>query len=244
MKRREFLKLGAGAALAGVYSQNEPLKALAALESSTGATFYVSSSGKDSYPGTEKLPFASLLRAQESIRQKRSSSATKVVVREGTYYLNSPLTFGPADSGSKEAPIIFSAYPEERVTISGGRKLSCNWKPYQNGIMMTEVAPGLEFTQLFVNGKRQIRARYPNYDPSDPGKSGYLQAAGSIPAGTVNPYAGPDDDMTYSAQAPRGVRFDPATFTKKKWANLEEAEIHIFQGSYWGNLQWTIKGID
>jgi hypothetical protein len=70
--------------------------------------------------------------------------------------------------------------PGERVSISGGRKLACNWSPYKNGIMMASAPPGLEFTQLFINGKRQIRARYPNYDPSNPGRSGYVQPAGLI----------------------------------------------------------------
>ena len=50
--------------------------------------------------------------------------------------------------------------------------------------------------------------------------------------------------MTFSTQAPRGIRFNPETFTKKKWANPRTAEIHIFQAAYWGNLQWKIKGID
>jgi hypothetical protein len=245
MKRREFLKLSAGAALAGVCGRREALKASAAPEFEEGATFHVSSAGSDTGPGTVKQPFATLHRAQEAVRGRRSrSTPVTVVVREGTHYLKSPLIFGAEDSGSKTAPTIYTAYPGERVTLSGGAKLTCNWKPYKNGIMMAEVPSGLEFTQLFVNGKRQIRARYPNYDPSNPGKSGYLEAAGSIAAGTVNPYAGPDDDMTFSTQAPRGVRFDPATFTKKTWAHPEEAEIHIFQASYWGNLQWKIKGIE
>ena len=40
---------------------------------------------------------------------------------------------------------------------------------------LPEVKAGkLAFTQLFVNGKRQVRARYPNYDNSHPGKSGYI----------------------------------------------------------------------
>jgi len=245
MKRREFLKLSASAALAGVYSQGELLKAAAAPELGETATFYVSSSGGDNGPGTKKLPFATFHRAQEAVRQSRKNSApVTVMVREGTCYLKSPLTFGPDDSGSREAPIIYAAYPGECVTISGGRKLTCNWIPYKNGIMMASVPPGLQFSQLFINGKRQIRARYPNYDPSNPGKSGYVQAAGPIRAGAVNPYASADDDITFSTQAPRGVRFDPATFTKQKWANPQDAEIHIFQAQYWGNLQWKIKGID
>lgn len=238
------MKLSATAVLAGVSSQGEGLTALAAPEGEVG-TFYVSTSGNDKSPGTKKLPFATLHRAQEAIRLSRKNSApVRVLVREGTYYLRSPLTFSPDDSGSKGAAIIYTAYPQERVTISGGRKLTCNWIPYKNGIMMASVPANLEFSQLFINGKRQIRARYPNYDPSNPGKSGYVQAAGPIRADAANPNAGRGNDMTFSTQAPMGVRFDPATFTKKTWANPQEAEIHIFQGDYWGNLQWKIKGID
>ena len=239
------MKLSATAALAGVYSQGDPLTALASPDLGEVGTFYVSTSGDDNSPGTRKLPFATLHRAQEAIRQSRKTSTpVTVLVREGTYYLRSPLTFGPEDSGSKEAPITYAAYPEERVTISGGRKLTCNWIPYKNGIMMASVPANVEFSQLFINGKRQIRARYPNYDPSIPGKSGYVQAAGPIRGDTVNPHADTGDEMTFSTQGPKGIRFDPATFTKKTWANPQEAEIHIFQANYWGNLQWKIKGID
>jgi hypothetical protein len=106
---------------------------------------------------------------------------------------------------------------------------------------------GLYFTQLFVNGKRQIRARYPNYDPENPlvhGK-GYINAAGRIAdAAYVDPNPDPNDDMTFSGGAPRGICFDPKTFTKKKWAKPNEAIIHIFQRFYWGNLQWRIKSIN
>ena len=231
--------------MAATYSQREALKAATAPDSGETVVFVVSYSGSDANPGTERKPFATLHRAQEAVRQLlKRSSPVKVLVREGTYYLNTPLGLSPEDSGSKDAPTLYAAYPSERVTISGGRKLTCDWTAYRNDIMMTKVDPGLEFTQLFINGRRQIRARYPNYDASDPGKSGYVEAAGPIPAGTASPFAGPDDDMTFSTQAPRGIRFDPSTFTKNKWANPEEAEIHIFQAAYWGNLQWRIKGID
>ena len=245
MRRRDFLKLSSGA-LAATALPGTPDVDLASAEttSTNSGVFYVSSDGKDSSPGTSSAPFASLHRAQRAVRQALKHGPVRVIVREGTYYLDQPLMFGPEDSGSPSAPVIYAAEAGARVTISGGRRLSCKWSGYKNGIVMTPVAGGSDFTQLFVDGKRQIRARYPNYDPSDPGKSGYISAAGSIPAGTPNPFAGSDEDMTYSAQAPRGIRFDPATFTKQKWANLEGAEINIFQAAYWGNLQWKIKGID
>jgi parallel beta helix pectate lyase-like protein/glycosyl hydrolase family 141 len=207
--------------------------------SDAGPIFHVSLSGNDANPGTEKSPFATLHGAQQAIRGKHKADPITVVVHEGTHYLKTPLSLTANDSGT-----TYAAAPGENVTISGGRRLICDWKPYQNGILMAEVEPGLDFTQLFVNGKRQIRARYPNFDASVPGKSGYLLASGSIPHETSNPHPDPDDDMTYSAQAPRGVHFDPATFSKKKWSHPEDAEIHIFQASYWGNLQWKIKAVD
>ena len=245
MHRREFLKLSSGALAATAVHAAGKIH-LATRQDAVGAKaeFYVSASGSDLNPGTAASPFATLRRAQQAVRQANKPSPITVVVREGTYYLDAPLTFAPEDSGSSQAPVIYAASPGEFVTLSAGRKLSCSWSNYANGIAMTPVPAGSDFTQLFVNGKRQIRARYPNYDSSEPGKSGYVHAAGPIPPGTTNPYAGPDEDMTFSTQAPRGVRFDPATFTKRKWANPEDAEIHIFQAAYWGNLQWKIKGID
>ncbi len=50
--------------------------------------------------------------------------------------------------------------------------------------------------------------------------------------------------MTFSGDSPRGLLFDPASFTAKRWARPEEAVIHIFQGWDWGNLQWRLKAID
>ena len=219
------------------------MTALASPDLGEVGTFYVSTSGDDNSPGTRKLPFATLHRAQEAIRQSRKTSTpVTVLVREGTYYLRSPLTFGPEDSGSKEAPITYAAYPKERVTISGGHRLTCNWIPYKNGIMMASVPANVEFFQLFINGKRQIRARYPNYDPSIPGKSGYVQAAGPIRGDTVNPHADTGDEMTFSTQGPKGIRFDPATFTKKTWANPQEAEIHIFPSELLGKPAMEDQG--
>jgi len=244
MQRRAFLKLTTGALAATAIPEAAAVQNSPQHLSGTSGTLYVSPSGNDRNSGSSSAPFATLHRAQQAARQVARHGSVRVVVREGIYYLERPLNFGPEDSGSAEAPVVYAAEDGARVTISGGRKLTCKWSPYKDAIMMASVPPGSDFTQLFVNGKRQIRARYPNYDPSDPGKSGYIHAAGAVPPNTANPFADADEDMTFSAQAPRAVHFDPETFSKKKWANPAEAEIHIFQAAYWGNLQWKIKGID
>ncbi len=214
------------------------------------ADFYIATDGDDSSSGTVERPFSTFSRAKDAVRElkKTVERPIKVLVRAGTYYLHEPLEFGPDDSGTAEAPITYSAYPDELVTLSGGRRLECQWEAYKDGIMMCQLpeveSGGLEFSQLFVNGKRQHLARFPDYDDSEPSKSGYVWPQDGIPEDVVAPDADPDEDMTHNNVPPRGVIFDPATFTEKRWAKPEEAVIHIFQASHWGNLQWTLKSID
>ena len=198
MRRRDFLKLSSAAAVAsGLFSRFGEPRAEAGQTAPTDAhAFYVSPQGDDGHPGTAAQPLATIAAAQRAVRKAmRNGSPIRVWLQEGTYYLESPLTFSAQDSGVPDAPILYAAGPRQEVTISGGRPLSCRWMPYRDGIMRTVVPAGIDFSQLFVNGRRQIRARYPNYDPSQPGKSGYLQAAGPIPADSTSPYSDPDEEM-------------------------------------------------
>jgi hypothetical protein len=208
---------------------------------------FVSTDGNDQNAGSQEAPFATLRRAQQVARV--SNAPITVSIRAGTYYLDEPLSFSQADSGTAVAKVTYRAYAEETVILSGGKKLHCDWQPYQNGIMkchLPEVESGkLTFDQLFINGKRQIRARYPNYDSSDPKKfTGYIRAAGHLTDDIPDPNPDLNEDMTFSSGAPRGILFDPTNFSRKRWKKPAEAVIHIYQALYWGNLQWQIKEID
>jgi hypothetical protein len=144
-----------------------------------GQHLYISPNGNDRNPGTKEKPLATLLKAKEIVRElkKSSNGPIKVILLEGTYYMDQPLVFQAEDSGSKLRPIIYTAEENKVVTISGGKRLQCEWKPFKDGIWKCELPAKLkgkiDFDQLFVNGKRMTRARFPNYDISDPGKSGY-----------------------------------------------------------------------
>lgn len=220
------------------------------------ARYFVATSGDDNSEGSEQRPFATLARAREAVRSVRGNTKGPIVVlvREGTYYQDEPFTLGPKDSGTEAAPVIYAAYGDERVTISGGVKLDCNWRSYKNGIMMCALPSvnrgDLEFTQLFVNGRRQHRAQFPNYDNAEPGKTGYVWPAGRIEgredSSDVKRVLRIDAnaDMTQNDEPPRGIVYDPDTFTKKRWAKPKEAIIHIYQDEHWGNLQWTLSDVD
>ncbi|RTE04311.1 right-handed parallel beta-helix repeat-containing protein [Paenibacillus whitsoniae] len=197
--------------------------------------FYISPFGKDSNPGTIEQPFATFERAKLAIREYRRSKANQsesytVIVRGGVYELSEPIVFCEEDSGEQGNAVVYRSYPGERPVISGGRRFSPVWRPYRENILVAdlpECCKTSSFTQLFVDGKRQIRARYPNFDPSVPGVTGYTHPTGN-----------------QSTWPHRELRFDPQQFTDKRWSRPEEAVLHIFGKNYWGNLQWEIKDID
>ena len=157
--------------------------------------------------------------------------AVTVLVREGTHYLAEPLVFGPGDSGSEDGVITYAAYPGEQPVLSGGRRIAGEWRPYKDGIWMCslpEATGGLDFDQLFVNGRRVHRARFPNYDAENPRKNGggYILSGGQ------------------DGLPPTELNFDPKTFDRPRYAHPKEAVLHCFQTFSWGNLIWRLRGID
>ena len=125
--------------------------------------YYVSPSGSDRDPGTLRQPFASIERAINAVRHKPGV----VFLRAGTYYLKEPLVFTAEDSGTATNPVIVQSYPNEQVILSGGVKLDkLDWKPYRPGVYSAKVPENLLTEEIFVNGERQILARYPNFDPT------------------------------------------------------------------------------
>ena len=141
-----------------------------------------------------------------------------VYLRGGTYYFGRPLSFTSDDSCPTKAPLTFSAYEGEEPVFSGAVKLNLNWSEYKNGIMQADVPAvkrnGLRFTQLFVDGKCQHLARYPNF-------SGDYQYNG--PGSTT------DENIRERART---------------WTNPVGGFVHGLQDLLWGSLHYRISGVD
>jgi len=145
---------------------------------STGAAeLFVAPDGADSNPGTLARPFATLQRARQAVRSQGRREPVTVFLREGTYYLPETFVLTQADSGTEEAPVVYRAYENDKPVISGGLTLDLAWEPYRDGILKAKVPPELATDQLFVNGKRQHMARYPNFDPDQRIFNGYAADA-------------------------------------------------------------------
>lgn len=169
-------------------------------------------------------PFATLARARNVIRQFRSeqrfTGPVTVMVLEGTYYLDQPLELSGQDSGTAESPFTITAFPGHRPVISGGRKIE-GWQPSRDGIVqvvLPDVKVGQwQFRQLFHNGRRQVRARWPNFNPADPLYGGWAFIDASQP--DVNSFR----YSTIPDSQPR------------RWSKPSQAEINIFPWYCWVN---------
>ena len=135
-----------------------------AATAATQATFYVSPNGSDSNKGTETAPFKTITQAQKAVRAINGTMTgdIEVILREGTYVLPSTVNFDESDGGKDGHYVRYKAYEGEHPIISGGMAIT-GWTIHDeaNNIWKAEGVDG-RFRQLYVNGKKAIRARIPN----------------------------------------------------------------------------------
>ncbi|MFD9126251.1 hypothetical protein ACFV0G_16060, partial [Kitasatospora sp. NPDC059571] len=126
--------------------------------------FYVDPvNGNDSNSGTSTASaFRTVQAAQNAVRAINANMADDIVVnlRGGTYTLTGPITFGTADSGTNGHTVVYQAYNGETPVISGGKSIT-GWTAAANGEYKASIG-SLNFRQLYVNGVRATRARYPD----------------------------------------------------------------------------------
>lgn len=166
-------------------------------------TFYVSPNGSDSQNGTSvESSFATLQKARDAVRLLKQKDELKspitVNVLGGTYQLSEPLVFTNDDSGTKEFPITYRAYENEKPIISGGKAVR-NWTEMKlNGhrVFVTDLSAltsgYIPFEQLWVNGHRAVQARTPN--------TGYLKVSAKQGEDTKTLRRSSSYDFSYTPQ--------------------------------------------
>jgi hypothetical protein len=148
------------------------------------ADIWVAPNGSDRNPGTQAQPLATpnaALRQARNLRRLHDASVADGVhiwLKGGEYRLVEPWFFRPEDAGTADSPTIVAAAPGERPVLSGGVSVT-GWHkavgkiaglpPAAQGQVWVAAAPllagrALNFRQLWVNGRKAIRARTPNND--------------------------------------------------------------------------------
>lgn len=130
---------------------------------------YLSPTGNDSSPGTKEQPLATLTAACDKAGEIRKSGkadgAVEIIALPGEYFLMQPLYLSPEDSGSDNSPLVIKAQEGTKAVFSGGVELKgfekVNEKLWRCFILQVAHYNSY-FEQLYVNGRRAIRAREPD----------------------------------------------------------------------------------
>ena len=123
-------------------------------------TFYVAPDGSDDNPGTKAKPFASIQHARDEVRKinQNMSGDVEVILHDGTYQLGETLVFDHRDGGTGGHNVVYKAASGAAPVISGGKTIS-GWQADAEG--RWKAACGEHFRQLYVDGRRAVRARSP-----------------------------------------------------------------------------------
>jgi len=159
------------------------------------AEVYVSPDGSDKNDGSRNRPFASLARARDAVRALKGHGARgpiAVRIMPGEYRVTGTLSLTTADSGTKDAPIVYRAETKGASTFYGGSRLTGFTPVTDKGILARLPAeardkvrqcnlralgikdydelkvrgfsqpPSPPTLELFVDGKPMTLARWPN----------------------------------------------------------------------------------
>lgn len=129
------------------------------------------------------------LGAATRLRQTRPAEPIVIQLAPGVYHLRQPITLDERLSGNPNAVTEIRAAAGGPVILSGGRALPrLSWEPLPDGVWRARVI-GSPFARLWLEGRRLIRARYPNFDATIRPFGGF--SADATSAGRVARWANP-----------------------------------------------------
>ena len=214
--------------------------------SARGAELFVATDGNNGWNGraaapnaaASEGPFASLERARNEARKIHASHPAERVtisIRGGRYELSEPFTLGAEDSGKPEHPVVYRAFPGERVILTGARQIR-EFSAVTNAQVLARlpaearhhvvvadlkqmgltnygkaVAPG-ERPELFFHDQPMTLARWPN--------EGFVRVErvlGDRPFSSHGIKGNHDGHFAYEGQEPERWRDEPEVWLHGYW---------------------------
>jgi hypothetical protein len=126
---------------------------------------YVSPKGNNNNPGTKELPVETIQQAKSlaaEILDNGNEREVTVWLEDGIYTVSKPLVFEPLKSSGKNAKLNFKAGKDSKPIISGGIQI-LDWEKNNDGFWEASLPKNaVGVRELFIDGKRAVRARFPN----------------------------------------------------------------------------------
>jgi hypothetical protein len=133
-----------------------------------GKDIFVSPQGSDRNSGTKNLPLKTISAAHKmavGIFENGEDSEVIIWLEDGIYPQTESLVLTPIYSKSLTPKLSFKAIKGSNPIVSGGVEVQ-GWNRNSEGLWETSLPLSLEamtdFRELFIDGKRAVRARFPN----------------------------------------------------------------------------------
>ena len=123
-------------------------------------TWYVSPGGNNKNAGTQHKPFLTIDKAIAVIKSNNATGPAdyRIVLRGGTYPVYKTIQVNI--SLNPKSTLSIEAYPGETPVLSGNKNVNGKWTEIRPNLWKSPVTG--YFNQLFVDGQRAVRARFPN----------------------------------------------------------------------------------
>jgi hypothetical protein len=234
------------------------LTANAATSSWAALTLHVAPTGNDAWSGRlaqansdrSDGPLATLAGARNAIRRMSPHEAVVVRVADGVYRLKETLVFEPQDSGRADAAIVYEAAEGAHPVLTGGRTIRGFAKDTGNRwkVHLPEVAAGQwYFEDLYVNGRRAVRAREPNeFYHYARAKAGPVTDPATGKTGPMpnRAFVAEPNDVAALAALPAGQLNDAVVVTYAWWENsvsrVASADPKTGTVVLTGNVPWPL----
>ena len=195
---------------------------------------HVSATAIGKADGSAAHPYPTLVAARDALRRRKRRGKVKtpvrVLVAPGVYRLTAPLVFTPEDGGTVRCPVTWAG-AGGRPLLSGARVITgwsdgmINGRPCWQAVLPEVAAGQWWFTQIFVNGRRRFRARFP--------KSGFFRFTG-VPAAEAR------RDLGTNFHGAMSAHFVPGEV--RAFRNL--AEIEVVVPDHWYENHLRIAAVD
>jgi hypothetical protein len=128
--------------------------------STTVSDIYISVSKEEFSNG--EVVFSTIgegINAVGQLRKEGSTDTLNIHILEGEHRLGSTIRISP-----ELGPLHLIGEGVGKSVVKGSQILHPKWEKYRDQIWVAQLQKEDSFDQLFVNGNKQILARYPNYD--------------------------------------------------------------------------------
>ena len=155
---------------------------------------YVDPAGNDSHDGSRDQPLLSLAGARDAVRQRLAAGVREpiqVLFNPGVYPMSETVTFTSQDSAADGQRITYQAAKtndknDAEVIFTGAVTVS-DWQLHDADANIYRASvPDVGFRQLYIDGKRGIRARIPNQEDEATGAPFWPVTLETVPVNLIS----------------------------------------------------------